>query len=159
MHDIIIQMAVKSPHTPRAAVLKKWAAVALGKRMEAAEITIRIVDLNEMTTLNQTYRKKQGPTNVLSFPFLVSEEIELETPLLGDIVICADIVAKEAHEQLKSIEAHWAHMVIHGVFHLLGYDHENDADATVMEKLETETLQTLGFPDPYQYSESVKHHD
>ncbi len=160
MHQIIIQVAAKAAHIPKAATLRKWARTALGQKIEAVEVTIRIVDTNEMTALNSTYRHKQGPTNVLSFPFLISEEgAEFEVPLLGDIVICADVVEREANEQGKPVDAHWAHMVIHGIFHLLGYDHENDDDATLMESLETKTMQTLGYPDPYEHNESIRHHD
>ena len=160
MHQIIIQIAADGDHIPKAALLRKWARQALKQRMETAEVTIRIVDVDEMTALNTTYRQKQGPTNVLSFPFLISEEeVELDIPLLGDIVICADVVKREAQEQAKPVDAHWAHMVVHGVFHLLGYDHENDADADVMETLESKTMQLLGYPDPYQHGDSIKHHE
>lgn len=153
-------MAADGDHIPKATLLRRWARQALKQRMETAEVTIRIVDADEMTTLNTTYRQKQGPTNVLSFPFLISEEeVELDIPLLGDIIICADVVKREAQEQAKPIDAHWAHMVVHGIFHLLGYDHENDADADVMEALESKTMQLLGYPDPYQHGDSIKHHE
>lgn len=159
MHHIIIQIAAKADHIPKAASLRKWARKALSQKIGTAEVTIRIVELDEMITLNSTYRHKQGPTNVLSFPFLISEEVDIEVPLLGDIVICADVVEQEANEQSKAIDAHWAHMVVHGVFHLLGYDHENDDDASLMERLETNTLQTLGYPNPYEQDESTINHD
>lgn len=114
---------------------------------ESSEVTIRIVDEAEMTELNETYRHKSGPTNVLSFPF--DAPIELEVKLLGDIVICASVVNKEAKAQGKSSDAHWAHMVVHGILHLQGYDHIEDDEAEVMEALEINLLQQLGYTNPY----------
>lgn len=111
------------------------------------EITIRIVDEAESHELNLTYRGKDKPTNVLSFPFEVPEGIEL--PLLGDLVICRQVVEKEAEEQQKPLDAHWAHLAIHGTLHLLGYDHLTDDEAEEMESLETAIMQSLGFEDPY----------
>lgn len=111
------------------------------------EITVRIVDEAESNELNLTYRGKDKPTNVLSFPFEVPEGIEM--PLLGDLVICHQVVEKEAEEQRKPLEAHWAHLAIHGTLHLLGYDHLTDEEAEEMENLETEIMQSLGFEDPY----------
>lgn len=111
------------------------------------EITVRIVDEAESNELNLTYRGKDKPTNVLSFPFEVPEGIEM--PLLGDLVICRQVVEKEAEEQRKPLEAHWAHLAIHGTLHLLGYDHLTDEEAEEMENLETEVMQSLGFEDPY----------
>ncbi|MEG9489231.1 rRNA maturation RNase YbeY [Mannheimia indoligenes] len=112
-----------------------------------SEITIRIVDEAESHELNLTYRGKDKPTNVLSFPFEVPEGIEM--PLLGDLVICRQVMEKEAQEQQKPLEAHWAHLAIHGTLHLLGYDHLTDEEAEEMESLETEIMQSLGFEDPY----------
>ncbi len=112
------------------------------------EISLRINDLDEMAELNATYRGKQGPTNVLSFPADLPDAVESE--LLGDIVICAPVVECEASEQNKSLESHWAHMTVHGVLHLLGFDHIEEQEAIEMESLETAILATLGFPDPYQ---------
>lgn len=111
------------------------------------EITVRIVDEAESNELNLTYRGKDKPTNVLSFPFEVPEGIEM--PLLGDLVICRQVVEKEAEEQRKPLEAHWAHLAIHGTLHLLGYDHLTDEEAEEMENLETEIMHSLGFEDPY----------
>ncbi|QIM63011.1 rRNA maturation RNase YbeY [Pasteurellaceae bacterium Orientalotternb1] len=111
------------------------------------EITVRIVDEAESHDLNLTYRGKDKPTNVLSFPFEVPEGIEM--PLLGDLVICRQVVEKEAEEQQKPLVAHWAHLAIHGTLHLLGYDHLTDEEAEEMENLETEIMQSLGFDDPY----------
>ena len=116
------------------------------------ELTIRIVDKGEIQALNKTYRHKDKPTNVLSFPyegfeFDVPEEVQL--PLLGDLIICHDIVVEEAQQQTKSIEGHWAHMVVHGVLHLKGYDHLEDSDAELMEALEVRILKQLQFSNPY----------
>ncbi|MEG9544594.1 rRNA maturation RNase YbeY [Mannheimia sp. HC-2023] len=112
-----------------------------------SEITIRIVDEVESHELNLTYRGKDKPTNVLSFPFEVPEGIEM--PLLGDLIICRQVMEKEAEEQQKPLEAHWAHLAIHGTLHLLGYDHIEEGEAVEMESLETEIMQALGYEDPY----------
>lgn len=159
MHHIFIQFAVDKSQAPKLSLLRKWAKAALAKQIDVAEIAIRIVDAPEMTALNSTYRQKQGPTNVLSFPFAISEEVDIDIPILGDIIICADVVNKEAQEQGKSTEAHWAHMVVHGIFHLLGFDHETDEEANVMESLEIDIMQTLGFTNPYETGETFKHHE
>lgn len=132
---------------PSAGEFGHWVNAALdGKRMDA-ELTIRVVGLAEGTQLNETYRRRQGPTNVLSFPFESPPDLTL--PLLGDIVICAPLVAKEAHEQGEESKAHWAHLAVHGTLHLIGYDHEVAEEAEVMERLESEILLGLGYPDPY----------
>jgi len=123
-----------------------WVKTVLVNQHDA-ELTIRICDQAEISSLNETYRQKSGATNVLSFPAELPDEIEL--PLLGDIAICAFVVEKEAKEQKKSLEAHWAHMVIHGVLHLLGYDHVEDDDAKIMEEKEINILSTFGYADPY----------
>jgi probable rRNA maturation factor len=154
MHSIIIQCVIDKTLAPKSSLLKKWAKQAIVKKFNAAEVTIRIVNITEMTLLNSKYRQKNSPTNVLSFPFSLPEGIELDIPILGDIVICADVVNREAREQHKTITAHWAHMVIHGIFHLLGYDHETDEDAYTMEALEIETMHTLGFENPYETGET-----
>ncbi|WP_159566520.1 rRNA maturation RNase YbeY [Budvicia diplopodorum] len=112
-----------------------------------SEVTVRLVDIEESQRLNHTYRGMDKPTNVLSFPFEAPPEIEL--PLLGDLIICRQVVEREAKEQNKILFAHWAHMVVHGSLHLLGYDHINDDDAEEMESLETEIVQELGYPNPY----------
>ncbi|QHB17796.1 rRNA maturation RNase YbeY [Mannheimia pernigra] len=112
-----------------------------------SEITIRIVDEAESHELNLTYRGKDKPTNVLSFPFEVPEGIEM--PLLGDLVICRQVMEKEAKEQQISEESHWAHLSVHGTLHLLGYDHIEEKDAVKMESLETEIMQSLVYDDPY----------
>ncbi len=121
---------------------------AVGKSTIPVELTIRVVDDAEMQALNHQYRHKDALTNVLSFPFEAPPGTDI--PLLGDIIICASVVQKEAEEQAKTPEQHWAHMVIHGTLHLLGFDHISPTDAEQMEALERQVLQALNFPDPYE---------
>lgn len=123
----------------------RWIRHALA---QDAEITVRIVGEDEGRQLNRDYRHKDYATNVLSFPADVPDEL-LDIPLLGDLVICVPVVEREAREQGKTLEAHWAHLVIHGCLHLLGYDHLEDEEAEEMEALERELLAELGHPDPY----------
>ena len=125
----------------------QWATAAVQPEGDEVEMTVRIVDEAESHELNLTYRGKDRPTNVLSFPFECPDEVEL--PLLGDLVICRQVVEREAAEQDKPLMAHWAHMVVHGSLHLLGYDHVEDNEAEEMESLETQIMQGLGFDDPY----------
>lgn len=125
----------------------QWATAAVQPEGDEVEMTVRIVDEVESHELNLTYRGKDRPTNVLSFPFECPDEVEL--PLLGDLVICRQVVEREAAEQEKPLMAHWAHMVVHGSLHLLGYDHIEDNEAEEMESLETQIMQGLGFDDPY----------
>lgn len=146
--DIHIDNA-SSAAVPASASISAWAGSVLGSRKPDAELSIRLVDEAEITDLNKTYRGKDKATNVLSFPTDLPEFVEL--PLLGDIVICPQIVEREALEQGKSSEAHWAHMVVHGTLHLLGYDHIEDSEAEQMESLETEILLALGYPAPYTH--------
>lgn len=132
---------------PSEAQLQGWLdGTILGFQPEA-EVTVRIVDEAESNELNLTYRGKDKPTNVLSFPFEAPPGLEL--PLLGDLVICRQVVEREAAEQGKPLMAHWAHMVVHGSLHLLGYDHIEDDEAEEMEALERDIMQELGFADPY----------
>jgi len=148
---------------PHARTLTEWASAAAAQRHAAsvADLTIRVVGAAESRSLNRTWRGKDKPTNVLSFPALplprasrgravrgLSSSSPAPLPL-GDLAICAPIVAREAREQGKATRAHWAHMVIHGVLHLLGYDHENDRDAKAMEARERQLLERFGYPDPY----------
>jgi len=132
---------------------RSWAEVALEGRRSQAELVIRIVDEEEGQTLNRDYRDRDYPTNVLSFPFTPPPPVESD--LLGDLVICAPVVAREALEQQKTLDAHWAHMVVHGVLHLLGYDHLDDDEAEQMEALERAILQRLGFADPYATDDRI----
>ena len=129
--------------------LEQWANAALAGRTQFAEpeLTIRLVQVEESHELNFEYRGKDKPTNVLSFPFEAPPEVPIE--LLGDLVICAPVVNQEANEQHKPATNHWAHMVVHGCLHLLGYDHIKDDEADIMENLERQIMAELGFPDPY----------
>jgi probable rRNA maturation factor len=150
--DITLQDCSTGQQAPSAARVNQWASAAyhaaeLPAAAEDPELTIRIVDEEEMRQLNQTYRQKTGATNVLSFPFEAPAHIPLN--LLGDIVICASVVKQEAHAQNKSLDSHWAHMVVHGVLHLLGYDHITDDEADTMESLEINVLESVGFSNPY----------
>ncbi len=146
--DIDLQIATDDPDPlPKLADLQRWVAASLPDSMETAELTIRIVESDESQQLNHQYRQQDKPTNVLSFPFECPPGIEL--PLLGDLIICQQVVEAEAIEQQKPLTAHWAHMVVHGCLHLLGYDHIEDQEAEEMESLERQILQGLGFADPY----------
>lgn len=152
-----VQVALDMPGLPSEKELSRWAEAALAgavrenpalaERCADAELVIRIVNEGESAALNQTYRRKQGPTNVLSFPFQAPPGIDMN--LLGDLVICAPVVTREAIAQEKPLSAHWAHLAVHGVLHLLGYDHQDEGQALEMEALETRILESLGFPDPY----------
>ena len=149
--ELEIQRIRPQDQQPSDADFKRWARAALEGRRDAAELVIRIVDEAEITELNRDYRGKDRPTNVLSFPFEYPPELPPDAAgdLIGDLVICAPVVRREAAEQGKTGQAHWAHMVVHGVLHLIGYDHVNNADAQVMEGLEKVIMKNLGFPDPY----------
>ncbi len=138
-----------SSFLPSEEQLTLWASTALQGRTEfdEPELTIRLVAEEESQELNHEYRGKDKPTNVLSFPFEAPPEVPIE--LLGDLIICAQVVQDESIEQGKTAEAHWAHMVVHGCLHLLGYDHIKDDEAEIMEDLERQILATLGYPDPY----------
>ena len=140
---------------PVLADIEQWVTAAIeagsdGVR-EEAELTVRFVDSDESQQLNADYRGKDKPTNVLSFPFQNPPGITL--PLLGDLIICKAVVEKEALEQNKQLKAHWAHMLIHGTLHLLGYDHIIEEEAIEMESLETKLLVSLDFPAPYNEQE------
>ena len=132
---------------PSESDFQRWVDAALTQQLDEGEVCIRIVCAEESQTLNHEYRGKDKPTNVLSFPFEVPEGIPLT--LLGDLVICAEIVAREAQEQNKPLMHHWAHMVVHGCLHLIGFDHIKDDEAQAMENLERKILATLDIPDPY----------
>ena len=150
--DIEVQKATEDDGIPLDVTLEKWAFATLADSPSShLELVLRLVDEAESRELNRTYRGKDSPTNVLSFPFEPPPGLpeDAETSLLGDLVICAPVVASEAALQGKPLEAHWAHMVIHGTLHLLGFDHQNADDAVEMECRERDILATLGFPDPY----------
>lgn len=151
--DLDVQYAVDNcGGIPDESAIFSWVQASLQNEREDAELTVRITGIAEITQLNSQYRHKKGATNVLSFPADIPPELGI--PMLGDIVICAPVVEQEAREQEKMLTAHWAHMVVHGTLHLLGYDHIEDADAIVMEGKETEILLSLGYPDPY-YTEAT----
>ena len=146
-----LQQACDAKNLPTNTQFQLWVDTALNHYQKDFELTIRLVEVKESQALNLQYREKDKPTNVLSFPFEVPEGIELD--LLGDLVICADVVAEEAKEQKKDLHNHWAHMVIHGCLHLLGYDHIDDCEATEMEALEAKLLNELMISDPYIINE------
>ncbi|TVO72480.1 rRNA maturation RNase YbeY [Sedimenticola selenatireducens] len=145
---IELQHRVEADGAPDPLQFQKWAEAALDNRLDHVELVIRVVDRDESQQLNRDYRGMDKPTNVLSFPFDAPEVVESNH--IGDLVICAPVVAEEAQQQGKPLEAHWAHLVVHGVLHLLGFDHINDEQAEEMESLEVEVLDRLGFSDPYQ---------
>ena len=142
----MVQRAVTARGVPGPARLRRWARAALGRR--GGELTVRIVGPAESRSLNRRYRGKDKPTNVLSFPS--GAPARGKQRVLGDLVICAAVVAREAREQGKPAAAHWAHMVVHGVLHLVGYDHIRAADAKVMEGRERAILARLSYPNPYE---------
>lgn len=145
---ISVQYAVERSDTlPDVETFQRWAEAAVDTN-ESAELVIRLVDSEESAALNQTYRNKLGPTNVLSFPFEPPPQIE--TTYLGDLVICVPLVAREAIEQGKQELGHWAHLVVHGILHLQGHDHQTPHEAQVMEMQERDILNRLGYPDPYR---------
>jgi len=145
--EIDMQILTECDSLPSESDFRRWVGSALQGKREDAEVVVRIVDEDESAELNQTYRGKAGSTNVLSFPFEAPAEVELN--LLGDLVICAPVIEREAKQQGKTTEAHWAHMAVHGSLHLLGYDHLSDEQASEMEFLETEILTGLGYTAPY----------
>lgn len=148
MITLDLQIAVENTTAlPSAEQFQLWVDTALSHTNKPWELTIRIVENEESQQLNGEYRGKDKPTNVLSFPFEVPEGIDL--PLLGDLVISAKVVAEEAIEQSKQAHNHWAHMVIHGCLHLLGYDHIDDDEAEEMEALEIDLLAKLNINNPY----------
>lgn len=133
---------------PSSRVLGTWARAALGPRVGAVELAVRLVPPAEIRRLNRHYRGKDAPTNVLSFPASVNAAVRPRP--LGDVVICPAVLRREAREQGKPLRAHWAHLMVHGVLHLVGYDHEGDADARRMERREVAVLRRLGFDNPYR---------
>lgn len=154
--DITVQYISTEPCVPAESDILHWAVSALASGddrgdgsgdhggSDRGDVNIRITDADEMQSLNNKWRNIDEPTNVLSFPLR-----EAGCPLLGDVVICAPVVIREAAQQAKSTDAHWAHMIIHGILHLIGYDHSEDQEADIMEAKEIALMQELGFPDPY----------
>jgi len=149
-----VQMACDKSDVPPARDIESWVARALiaAKREipSQAEVSVRVVDTDEIQALNVDYRQQDKPTNVLSFPAGPVAGLPLdEASMLGDIVVCADVVSDEAAAQGKSAGDHWAHMLVHGTLHLVGYDHGDDVEAAEMEGLERKILQKYGLQDPY----------
>ena len=151
--DVAVSYAAPRAGLPAAVSFRKWVAAALDGRIREADLAIRIVGTKEGRALNRHYRGKDYATNVLSFPADIADGVKLPKgvvmPLLGDLVLCAPVVAREAREQKKPLAAHYAHMTVHGALHLLGWDHEDDKEAECMEQLEREILADLGIADPY----------
>ncbi|MCY4472010.1 MAG: rRNA maturation RNase YbeY [Kistimonas sp.] len=145
-----LQVASCSRQLPTSESLSQWVSSAVGTRRTQAQVSVRLVDAEEGQQLNWQWRGIQKATNVLSFPADLPQEVAAEVPLLGDIVVCVPVVEQEARTQDKSLAAHWAHMVVHGTLHLLGYDHQTGQEALVMERLEADILRELGFDDPYE---------
>lgn len=144
---IDMQIATVCTGLPAETDFLRWIGKALQGKKDDTEIVVRIVDEMESAELNQTYRDKSGATNVLSFPFEAPAEVDIN--LLGDLIMCAPIIEREAGEQDKTAEAHWAHMAVHGSLHLLGYDHQTDEQAEQMETMETDILVEMGYNAPY----------
>jgi probable rRNA maturation factor len=142
-----VQYAFDAAGLPGVRQLNRWITAA-APSLQEAEVVVRIVGEAESAQLNRRYRRRGGPTNVLSFRFEAPAHAEVN--LLGDLVICAPVIAREAREQGKCEAAHWAHMVVHGMLHLQGYDHKTQAQAREMEGLEIEIMASLGYPNPYQ---------
>jgi probable rRNA maturation factor len=143
-----LQLAVEDEsQLPSKLEFQSWLDQTISQFQPDAELTVRIVDSKESHQLNFDYRGKDKPTNVLSFPFEAPPGVEIN--LLGDLVICKQVVEDEAIQQHKPLLAHWAHMIVHGSLHLLGYDHIQDDEAEEMESIETEIMQSMGFEDPY----------
>jgi probable rRNA maturation factor len=146
--QLSVQYGAARAGLPAKSSLQRWASAALhGLGRERVALGVRIVGAAESADLNRRFRRKHGPTNVLSFPFEAPSGTR--SKVLGDLVICAPVVRREARAQRKPERAHWAHMVVHGILHLRGYDHLNRRDATVMEKREIRILKELGFANPY----------
>ncbi|MCB1554146.1 MAG: rRNA maturation RNase YbeY [Xanthomonadales bacterium] len=145
--DLVVSYGIPRAGLPAAQSFRTWTEAALRGRVRRADVALRLVGEYEGRSLNRHYRGKDAPTNVLSFPADLPEGVKL--PLLGDIVICAPVVQREARLQGKDVRAHFAHLTVHGVLHLLGFDHDDPREADLMENLEREILAGLGFDDPY----------
>lgn len=146
--DLDVELSVCPPGTPSPAAFARWVGAALGNTRRA-QLSLRVVGEAEGRELNRQYRDKDYATNVLTFALNEGEDAVPGLPLFGDIVLTAPVVAREAEEQGKAVEAHYAHLTVHGVLHLQGFDHQTDGEAEAMESLETRILARLGYPDPY----------
>lgn len=153
--DVAVSYALPRAGIPAAVSFRRWSAAALAGRIREADLAIRLVDAKEGRALNRHYRGRDYATNVLSFPADLPEGLPkgVRMPLLGDLVLCAPVVAKEAREQGKPLAAHYAHLTVHGVLHLLGWDHGDDREAEAMEALERQILAGLGIDDPYRVAD------
>lgn len=159
--SVDIEIATDGDDPPEPDSIKRWLHAVLERELPAddpreVEISVRVVDREESHTLNKRYRHKDAPTNVLSFPSDLPSDLPFRH--LGDIVLCAPVIGDEAREQGKAVDDHWAHMLVHGALHLLGYDHIDEVDATVMESLEVEILSQFGVADPYESSSTITQH-
>ena len=149
-YHIDIQHASEDKPPISDAILRHWAKIALKSYKHSAELTLRLVNEEEMIQLNHDYRKQNKPTNVLAFPANYPPQIALKCPLLGDVIICPSVLNDESRILNKRLNSHWAHIVIHGVLHLLGYDHINEDDTKIMQAIEVRLLAQLGFDNPYE---------
>lgn len=147
--EVVVQYAARKPWAPPRKQIARWVRAALGRRRGAWSLGVRVVGRAESRRVNHRYRHRDRPTNVLSFNATVPEADGRR--LLGDLVVCAPVIAREAREQGKSRTAHWAHMIVHGTLHLRGYDHQRGTDARRMERRERTILDHLGYPDPYTH--------
>ena len=150
--DVAVGYALPRAGLPASVSFRRWVAAALAGRIREADLAIRLVDAPEGRNLNRHYRGKDYATNVLSFPADLPEGLPegVRLPLLGDLVLCAPVIAREAAEQGKPLAAHYAHLTVHGTLHLLGWDHADEVEAEAMEQLEREILAGLGIDDPYR---------
>ena len=146
---IDIQNATDEPLMMDEDTLTRIASLTLRDFQHDAELTLRFVTQEEITHLNHTYRKKNKPTNVLAFPSVIPDEIELECPFLGDVIVCPSVLLTESKELNKTLDEHWTLILIHGILHLLGYDHIQDDDAAVMQAIEIKLLAERGYANPY----------
>ena len=150
--QVDVQIVTDEEYVPAADEIAIWVerAMRAAGRLAAAEVSVRVVDAAEMQQLNRDFRDQDKPTNVLSFPAGNIDGLPDDEPVpLGDIVVCASVVAREVEQQGKIESDHWAHMIVHGTLHLLNFDHETDAEATAMESLETRVLTDNGVANPY----------
>ena len=143
--DVAVEFVGEGQQRPTVQQIVAWATAALESRTEPCELSVRVVQSDEIQALNKRYRHQDKPTNVLAFPC----DVSIAPGMLGDVVVCSEVVEREAAEQGKSFEAHFAHMIVHGVLHLLGYDHHEAKAAGRMENRERIVLASLGYGDPY----------
>lgn len=150
---IDLQIDTDDPLPASEEELNHWAELTLQQHRPQAELTLRLVDTGEIQELNHSFRKLDKPTNVLAFPVTLPPGVDLEVPLLGDVIVCPAILQAESEAAGKDLKAHWAHIVIHGVLHLLGFDHENEQDEVIMQAEEIKILTMLGYDNPYSVTE------